>query len=282
MSIGQVSQLLGVPVPTLRSWHERYGIGMPDRTTGGHRRYAEPQVRALRELIDGVTRGIAPSTTAQTLLRLRSDPVAPVALLVTLLQRIDVDDGTGMMSVLDAAEAQYGTEQAVHRVLIPAMCEIGLHWERGAVGISREILATATLRRWVAWRTGTVHRLGAAVLLVPAPGNAHTFALEAFGMLLGQHGCSTRELGANTSMRSIMGAAHGIGVQATVVTAHQASRSRPALEVLQRLNHELNFPLYYAGPAFDSPRRRRDAVGIYLGTALPDALQQVEAELRSR
>ena len=38
MTIAQVSALLGIPVPTIRSWERRYGFPTPSRTRGRHRR----------------------------------------------------------------------------------------------------------------------------------------------------------------------------------------------------------------------------------------------------
>ncbi|HEX8099799.1 MAG TPA: MerR family transcriptional regulator [Actinomycetota bacterium] len=56
-SIGEVSALLGIPVPTLRSWERRYGAPRPARTEGGHRRYTEAEVEQLRRIRDGINPG---------------------------------------------------------------------------------------------------------------------------------------------------------------------------------------------------------------------------------
>src|SRR4051812_27451518 len=57
LTISSVSSLLGVPVPTLRSWERRYGFPSPARTNGRHRRYAMDEVELLRALRDEITRG---------------------------------------------------------------------------------------------------------------------------------------------------------------------------------------------------------------------------------
>jgi DNA-binding transcriptional MerR regulator len=31
--------MLGIPVPTIRSWERRYGLAVSSRTSGRHRRY---------------------------------------------------------------------------------------------------------------------------------------------------------------------------------------------------------------------------------------------------
>src|SRR5918995_7070757 len=57
MRIATVSKLLGVPVPTIRSWERRYDFPAPPRTDGLHRRYGDVELEQLRALRDLVTKG---------------------------------------------------------------------------------------------------------------------------------------------------------------------------------------------------------------------------------
>jgi CheY-like chemotaxis protein len=59
-SIGAVSRLLGVPAQTLRTWQERYGVVVPERSAGGHRLYTRDQLEQLRFLADQVAAGLSP------------------------------------------------------------------------------------------------------------------------------------------------------------------------------------------------------------------------------
>jgi hypothetical protein len=67
-----------------------------------------------------------------------------------------------------------------------------------------------------------------------------------------------------------------------VVTAHQVSRRRHAVEALQALHRQPGAALFYAGAAFSSPSRRRDAPGTYLGDVLPAAVDLLERSLTRR
>jgi DNA-binding transcriptional MerR regulator len=58
LPIASVSSLLGIPVPTIRSWERRYGFPVPARTQGRHRRYSMEEVDQLRKLRDEITRGL--------------------------------------------------------------------------------------------------------------------------------------------------------------------------------------------------------------------------------
>ena len=51
-SIGAVSRMLGIPTATLRTWQDRYGVVVPERSPGGHRLYSRRQVEQLRFLRD--------------------------------------------------------------------------------------------------------------------------------------------------------------------------------------------------------------------------------------
>jgi MerR family transcriptional regulator, light-induced transcriptional regulator len=282
LTIRQVSDLLGVPVPTLRSWERRYDVAAPQRTAGGHRRYGSAEVEALRALNAAVARGIAPGTAAQTLRASQVDPDVPLSLLSRLLEAVDDGDQIAICDTLDAAAEALGLEAAVDRLLVPGLREVGRRWELGQLDVGAEHLATAATRRWIAGRSGTRPRYGdaAPVLLAAASGNRHTIALEAFTMLLDRRGWPTRLLGADTPAHALLNAARSTRAQAAVLTAQQVSRGRLAVATLRMLADRTPMSVFYAGGAFDNPRSRRGLPGTYLGTVLPEAADTVEAALR--
>lgn len=59
-SIGAVAQMIGVSVGTIRTWEDRYGVVVPERTAGGHRLYQREHLERLRYVRDRVAAGIAP------------------------------------------------------------------------------------------------------------------------------------------------------------------------------------------------------------------------------
>jgi hypothetical protein len=64
--IKDVVQMLGVPMPTLRSWELRYGIPTLGRGPGQHRRYLAEEVNALRLMRDEIARGQHATAAANT------------------------------------------------------------------------------------------------------------------------------------------------------------------------------------------------------------------------
>ena len=76
-SIGAVARMLGVPTATLRTWEERYGIVMPDRSPGGHRLYTRDHVEQLRFVLRSIEQGMQPADAHRLLTdRLGEDPSA--------------------------------------------------------------------------------------------------------------------------------------------------------------------------------------------------------------
>jgi DNA-binding transcriptional MerR regulator len=65
MSIGEVARGTGVTVPTLRAWERRYGLLVPVRTAGGHRRYREEDVRRVLAVLELVRQGWAVGAAAR-------------------------------------------------------------------------------------------------------------------------------------------------------------------------------------------------------------------------
>jgi DNA-binding transcriptional MerR regulator len=69
MSIGEVARRTGVTVPTLRAWERRYGLLLPVRTAGGHRRYREEDVRRVLAVLKLVGHGWAVGAAARQVAR---------------------------------------------------------------------------------------------------------------------------------------------------------------------------------------------------------------------
>ena len=72
MSIGEVARRTGVTVPTLRAWEHRYGLLVPVRTAGGHRRYREEDVQRVLGVLELTGQGWAVGAAARQVAGRRS------------------------------------------------------------------------------------------------------------------------------------------------------------------------------------------------------------------
>jgi DNA-binding transcriptional MerR regulator len=59
-SIGVVSRMVKVPVSTLRTWEERYGLIVAGRSSGGQRRYTRAQFAQLSFVVEQIDHGFSP------------------------------------------------------------------------------------------------------------------------------------------------------------------------------------------------------------------------------
>lgn len=57
-SISAVGRMVGLPVATIRTWEDRYGLVVPDRNESGHRLYSRAQVGQLRFVTSRMAAGL--------------------------------------------------------------------------------------------------------------------------------------------------------------------------------------------------------------------------------
>src|SRR5215213_5454363 len=88
-SIGAVSRMLGVPAATLRTWEERYGSVVPERTSGGQRIYSRHQLQQLRVVKTHIDEGMQPAEAFRLLAEHPADGQLP-----------EPDDGKTMLILL--------------------------------------------------------------------------------------------------------------------------------------------------------------------------------------
>ncbi len=214
---------------------------------------------------------------------MRRAPEAPnvlTALLEKMLEAAQTGQQDLVGQALSQAELELGVDATVEQLLMPAMHEIGRRWKIGQCDVGLEHLATTAARRWLAQQVReTRPTRQAPVLFAAAAGNEHTVALEAFELLLRRRGWPTCQLGANTPLPSMLAALRTTGARAAVITAHQVSRRRVAVEALATLRASTDVMLFFAGAAFDSDHRRQHVAGVYLGTALIEAADLVAQQL---
>src|SRR6187455_607622 len=63
-TIKRVSEMVGVPVATLRAWQRRYGVVNPGRSDSGYRLYGARDIAVLRRMQSLVASGWSPKEAA--------------------------------------------------------------------------------------------------------------------------------------------------------------------------------------------------------------------------
>jgi DNA-binding transcriptional MerR regulator len=75
-SIGAVAKMLGVAAQTLRTWEDRYGQIVPERSPGGQRLYSRDQVDQLQFVVEQLERGMQPADAHRLLVERDHLPIA--------------------------------------------------------------------------------------------------------------------------------------------------------------------------------------------------------------
>jgi DNA-binding transcriptional MerR regulator len=275
LRIHQVSTLLGVPAPTLRSWERRYGLPTTVRSRGGHRRYMDNELRQLRLMRDEVAHG---RRAADAALRVRMllDDEDPAAAWITEL----LDASAGMQprdieAVLDRAEQELTLPRTVDAVLLPALRQVGNWWETGRCDVAQEHLTTETVRHWLSRRTVLGgDPTGPAVVLACGPRDQHSVGLEALAALLAPHRIQSHLTGARTPPDALLACMRRTRAAAAVVVSQLPTNRRASVEALT-VAAQTERPLFYAGNAFLFATARKGVPGTYLGESISGAADRI-------
>ncbi|PYC73372.1 MerR family transcriptional regulator [Micromonospora arborensis] len=251
LSAGAVARRLGVAVTTLRTWHQRYGLGPSEHVPGHHRRYTASDLARLEIMRRLTADGVSPAEAARWA-RQAPDPttgtVAP-----SRIQRPGRDGG-GTIPVGRAGPAARGLARAAMRLDAAAISETIAHtlaaggviatWEGllrpVLAGIGERHAATAGLievehlvSRCVSEALAAASRAKvptgtARILLSCADEEQHTLPLEALAAALAEAGVSYRALGARVPVAALVEAVNRTGPAAVVLWSHTRATADPA------------------------------------------------------
>jgi hypothetical protein len=188
------------------------------------------------------------------------------------------DDPAGVRGQLDAAMLTFGLGVCIDDVLLPAMREIGIRWQRGLFGIDSERLTSETVRGWleIVALEAPEPQASATLLLACGPSDQHSIALEALCLLLRYQQQPCRMLGSRTSIRTLAVAAAANPPIGIVLVSHLKTSRLAATQALRSVTG-LGVELFYAGGAFATARGRRHVPGTYLGTNIEAACTAILA-----
>lgn len=281
LTIAAVSEKLGIPVPTIRSWERRYGFPAPARTEGKHRRYTGAEVEQLRALRDAVTQGY-PTRAAVELVRDGAVAGSARRPEVDALLQAAVDlDPNAARGILQTVTDALGPEQAAVEVALPALQEVGARWKAGTCDVATEHMMIDALRGWMGRLTALAPPPldPRPIVLACGPKEVHSIGLEAFAMILSRRRLSVLVLGAMTPTESLVRAVRDTRAPGAVVVAQRSVNRRSAMESIAAVDRLLGVRAFYGGSAFSSPVSRRGVPGTYLGTDLIAAAGTIDGAL---
>jgi DNA-binding transcriptional MerR regulator len=266
---GAVSARLGIAVTTLRTWHQRYGLGPTGHRHGNHRRYDEADLARLETMRRLTSQGVPAAEAAriardagpQDIKELHAASVRAGGGHAIPVGRAGPDarglaqaahrlDAATVRDIVERAVATRGVVDAWTGLLVPVL-----------VGIGKRHAATRRLidvEHLVSGCTSDV--LGAVprppvtapnrILLACADEEQHSLALEAYAAALAERGVAARLLGARVPLPALVDAVRRTAPTLVVIWSQTSGTADTAqLSTLLSLRHRPPF-IAAAGPGW--------------------------------
>lgn len=210
--------MLEIAAPTLRTWERRYGVGPTFRTAGGHRRYTIVDADRVAMMASMIKSGVAASEAAERVKRMSPHEVAAAMgagaeglrasareyAMAGILSGAREFDGAAVQEAAEHALVQFGIEDAWDSAIVPALVEVGLHWEDGRLGVAAEHLVSSRLLTALRSAAHDFHAAGPSrVVLASAEDDQHKLPIVALGTALASHGHPSTELGSRLPLDSL-------------------------------------------------------------------------------
>ncbi|MEU4424265.1 MerR family transcriptional regulator [Actinoplanes sp. NPDC024001] len=243
LSAGAAARRLGVAVTTLRTWHQRYGLGPSRHEPGHHRRYTVEDMVRLQVMQRLTAQGVAPAEAAAWARRSPvPDETTPVDAPATT--PVDAPAGGGQAIALgvradpaarglaraamrlDAPSMRYIIEGAItgrgvvptwNQVIMPVLIGIGDRYEATTRFVEVEHLLSRTVTEALAAVPRPPRDRAPRVLLAAADEEQHTLPLEALAAALAELGVPTRLFGARVPPRALLDAVDRTGPAVVVL-----------------------------------------------------------------
>jgi MerR family transcriptional regulator, light-induced transcriptional regulator len=258
LTAGAVARRLGVAVTTLRTWHQRYGLGPSEHVPGHHRRYTPEDMDRLQVMRRLIAQGVPPGEAAAWARRVPVpiDVSTPIGIDArppdeTIAQARDGGgtaiatgragaaarglaraamrlDGPALRDILEITVVDRGVVRAWDEVILPVLIGIGERYE----ATQRFVEVEHLLSRTVTEVLGAVPRPPSTrtprVLLAAADEEQHTLPLEALAAALAERGVASRLLGARVPPQALDDAVARTGPAVLVLWSQLPPTSDPA------------------------------------------------------
>ncbi|GIF09708.1 MerR family transcriptional regulator [Actinoplanes siamensis] len=237
LTAGAAARRLGVAVTTLRTWHQRYGLGPSRHESGHHRRYTADDMSRLQIMQRLTAEGVAPAEAAAWALSqaapeqpgppdprpARTDPAPAVRGLTRAAMRLDAP---AMRDTLCTAIRERGVIGAWTDVMAPALIVVGERYEATRRFVEVEHLLSRAVTEALA---AVEHAAGIPrIMLAAADEEQHTLPLEALAAALAQAGVPTRLFGARVPPQALLDAIARTGPAAVVLWSQRPATGLPA------------------------------------------------------
>jgi MerR family transcriptional regulator, light-induced transcriptional regulator len=299
-TIKRVSEMVGIPVATLRAWQRRYRVVDPGRSDSGYRLYGADDIAVLRRMQALVASGWSPKEAAAAAseesdherepaerqdvgqsLRSRSaqDPDTRTVDLVAAAAALDQ---SAVTRLLDEHFAVGSFEHAVDGWLMPELERLGRAWAEGEVSVAGEHLAAAAIHRRLsaAFDAADVLDSGRSPLVMsglPA-GSRHELGILAFATAARRQGLAVVHLGPDLPLHDWLTAVEVHQPDAVVIAAPTLNDVASALQLVDALTSRRKLIAIggrHQDAVLEAAHRIRSRSAVALGHSIAHAAQQL-------
>ncbi|WP_203735940.1 MerR family transcriptional regulator [Paractinoplanes durhamensis] len=288
LSAGAVARRLGVAVTTLRTWHQRYGLGPSRHVPGQHRRYTAQDLNRLEVMLRLTSQGVAPAEAAawarRTPIPAASPPVSSPSAAVGLVSPLSPVPGQGpdggglaiplgqvvpaarglaraamrldaplMREILAAAVVETGVIAAWTDVAMPVLIGVGERYEATRRFVEVEHLISRCVTEVLSAVPRPPSGKSPRVLLAAADEEQHTLPLEALAAALAEDGVPTRLLGPRVPPQALDDTITRTGPVAVILWSSMPHTGDPAQLVRVAAHPHPPLLLAAAGPGWPGP-----------------------------
>jgi DNA-binding transcriptional MerR regulator len=305
-----VLQETNIAADTLRAWERRYGLPMPQRTTGGHRLYSEYDIETIKWLLARQTEGLSISRAVDLWNEHNASGVDPLAGFsssvfspVQMTPALYISPDTNLDSlraqwiaacmkfsessseqVLNQAFSMFPVESVCTEVLQKGMAEIGGLWYESRASVQQEHFASGlAMRRLDSLLSASPAPSRNQTVIVGCPPNEwHTFTPLLLSLLLRRRGLNVIYLGANVPSDYFEETVSAVKGNLVVLVA-QTLTSAAALQLSAFVFAKQHLPVSFGGRIFNMQPDLVDTIpGHFLGNSVDSSLEEVEKLLRGK
>lgn len=292
----------GIKPDTLRAWERRYGLPLPERSSGGHRLYSQYDIETIKWLMARVDEGLRINRAVKLWRSIEAsgkDPLAEIPLddirredshLETIagstLEEIhkgwidacmEFDEKQSEL-ILAQAFASYSVETVCIEVFRKGLSRIGMLWYEGKVTVHQEHFASEqAMRKLEALLAAAPSPTRKETILVACPPiEDHVFPALFISLFLRRRGWNVVYLGANVPLEQMDSAINKTTPSLVIMTAMQLYTAANLKQVAHYLDDE-GILLGYGGLIFTiMPSIINMIPGFYLGDSLDQVVHEAE------
>jgi len=289
----------GITADTLRAWERRYGLPVPERSSGGHRLYSQHDIEIVKWLMAKQREGLSISRAVDLWNELSAsgqDPLPASIVKVPSISSENLDavrdqwleacltfNENSAEQVLNQAFALYPLEAVCIEVIQKGLIEIGDLWYQNKATVQQEHFASALAhRRLDALISATPPPTRSESILIGCPADEqHTFTPLLLTLLLRRKGLKVIYLGANVPNQRFQETLLSIKPNLIILSAQLLQTANGLRETAENLTVR-GARVAYGGRIFNSlPEIRARIPAHFLGKTLQEAIQAIDTLLSS-